>query len=941
MQFSTPAALLLLIGLPLVWAVGWPRHAFRRRRDISSLVLRTLILALLILALAGAQLTQAIDKLAVVFVIDASDSMGAGSEAAQLAYIRQALERKPVDDEWAALVFGENAVPERDFNRMGELESLTSSPLRTHTDIANAIQTALSMFPPDAARRIVLLSDGQATRGDAVARAQRAAASGVPISYVAYQQAQQPDVRVTRLDAPSRVGENQSFDISVGIHAEAATPARLLLFASGSLIHEEALNLAAGDSRFSLTQTSESSGFLDFSAQIIVPGASDNFQQNNQLAAFSQVIGPARALLVYHDESEIAHLLPALRQAGIVVDAIAPEDLPVVMSRLANYKSVIIANVPATDISDAQMRLLEQFVSDIGGGLVAIGGPESFAPGGYYQTPLERALPVEMQIKDQRRLPQLTIAYLIDRSGSMGQIGRSGAPNLELAKRAIVLSLGLLQPTDRVAIGTFDTGGAWVVPFQQVNDAQALIAITNTIRSGGGTDILAGLRLVERDIIHEPSQLKHLILLTDGGANPTGLVELTGYMNEQFGVSLSAIGIGRSPTAFLERMAEAGEGNYYTVADVEQIPLIFAQETVLASRSYIIEEEFTPRVTGSSAIIDGISELPPLRGYVATTPKAAAARVLSGNEPFADPVLAAWQYGLGRAVAFTADASGRWAKDWVAWDDFSRFWGQVVNWSVNAGADSNLETRIVQEDDGARILVDARDDAGRFVDGLQLTGTALLPTGDSRRIPLRQTAPGLYEARFEPQDEGAYFFTIQGGAEDSPDATYADLKGWVMSYSPEYAPGADDDRLLRQLAEISGGRDLSDSPGDVFAHDMGARQAKSDIWGHLLLLALLLLPLDIALRRLIITRSDLRRAWSFVRRQPDDGRPRAPGMQTLLDARGRSRQTTGYGETVRFNATRADAPAPVGRASARQADAVPAADENLGARLLRKRGKRE
>ena len=142
-----------------------------------------------------------------------------------------------------------------------------------------------------------------------------------------------------------------------------------------------------------------------------------------------------------------------------------------------------------------------------------IGGPESYAPGGYYQTPLERTLPVEMQIKDQRRLPQLTIAYLIDRSGSMGQIGRSGVPNLELAKRAIVLSLQLLQPSDRVAIGTFDTGGAWVVPFQQVNDSHALIAMTNTIRSGGGTDILAGLRLVERDIISEPSQLKHLILL--------------------------------------------------------------------------------------------------------------------------------------------------------------------------------------------------------------------------------------------------------------------------------------------------------------------------------------------------------------------------------------------------------------------------------------------
>ena len=751
MQFTTPTAgLILLIALPLVWYIGFPRHAFRRRRDISSLFLRTVIIILLVLALAGLQNVQAVDRLAVVFLVDASDSIGAATEDQQLSYIKSAIEGKQPDDEWAVVLFGDNAVPESDFSRVQEIEPFASIPSATQTDIANAIQTALSMFPPDATRRIMILSDGQATQGDAIARAQRAAASGIEISYVPFFREPQPDVRITALDAPSRVAENQSFDVSVSIHAEKATSATLFLFSGGSLIHEEDLNLQQGDSRFALAQTSDRSGFLDFTAQIVVPGENDNFNQNNRLAAFSQVVGPARVLMVSGDDAEIQFLLPALEQAGVLVDTISPESLPVNMGRLANYKSVVIVNVPATDLSQAQMSLLDQYVSDLGGGLVMIGGPESYAPGGYYETPLERTLPVDMQIKDQRRLPQLTIAYLIDRSGSMGQIGRSGVPNLELAKRAIVLSLRLLQPSDRVAIGTFDTGGAWVVPFQQVNDSQALIAMTNTIRSGGGTDILAGLRLVERDIIEEPSQLKHLILLTDGGANSTGLVELTELLHDQFDVSLSTIAIGRSPAAFLESMAEAGGGNYYKVENVEQIPLIFAQETVLASRSYIVEESFTAGVTGSSAIIDGISSFPPLRGYVAATPKTAAQRILSGPEPYADPILASWQYGLGRVVAWTSDASSRWANEWVAWDDFSRFWGQAVNWSINAGANNNLETRITMEDKQARIVVDARDNAGQFLDGLLLRSAILDPGGDSRRIALQQTAPGRYEATFEP-----------------------------------------------------------------------------------------------------------------------------------------------------------------------------------------------
>lgn len=942
MQFTTPSvALVLLFVLPIIWYAGFPRIAFRRRRDFSSLIMRTLIVLLLVLALAGLQNVQAVNRLAVVFLVDVSDSMGGASEALQLNYIREAIAGKAVDDAWAVVVFGDNAVPESDFSLVGEIEAFGSIPQTTHTDIANAIQTALSMFPPDASRRIVVLSDGLATRGDAVARAQRAAASGIEISYVPFNREPAPDARITALDAPSRVAESQSFDIGVSIHAEAATPATLLIYSGGSLIHEEALELQSGDTRYSLTQTSEQSGFLDFSAQIVVPGDNDSFSQNNLLSAFSQVVGPARVLLVRDDESETQHLLPALEQAGVLVEVVDPADLPINMASLAGYKSVIVANVPATALSAAQMNLLDQYVSDIGGGLVMIGGPESYAPGGYYQTPLERTLPVEMQIKDQRRLPQLTIAYLIDRSGSMGQISRSGAPNLELAKRAIVLSLGLLQPTDRVAIGTFDTGGAWVAPFQQVNDAQALIAMTNTIRSGGGTDILAGLRLVERDIIQEPSQLKHLILLTDGGASPTGLVELTGFLQEQFNVSLSAIAIGRNPGEVLERMAEVGAGNYYEVDNVGQVPLIFAQETVLASRSYIVEEPLSARQTGSSAILDGIGNLPPLRGYVATTPKVAAQRILSGPEPHSDPIMASWQYGLGRVVAWTSDASARWANEWVVWDDFSRFWGQVVNWSINAGSNKNLETRILMEDERARIVVDARDDAGQFLDGMLLSGAVLSPDGDSRRIPLQQTAPGQYEATFEPGSEGAYFLSVSGGGSDAQDIALTDLNGWVLSYSPEYIPRPDDDRLLARIAEITGGGNLADRPADVFAHNLGERQAATGIWQSLILLALLLLPFDIAIRRLIITRSDLDRLRArFTGRRSQD-ELRSERVATLLNARSRSRQATGYGESQPFE------PRPDGDDAPRPAAGLPAAsapesagaisDENLGARLLRSR----
>lgn len=973
MQLASPSALLLLlIFLPIVWYIGFPRHAFRLRRDIISLILRTTIVVLLVLVLAGIQNVQSVDKLAVVFLVDVSDSMGTTTQDAQLAYIREAIAGKSPEDEWAVVLFGDNAVPESDFSIVQDIESFGSVPVTTHSDIANAIQTALSMFPPDASRRIVILSDGQATQGDAIARAQRASASGVEISYVPFFREPAPDVRVTDLDAPSRIAENQSFDISVSIDAEAPTPATLLIFSNGSLIHEEELDLQAGDTRYTLTQTSQFSGFLDFSAQIVVPNENDNFNQNNQLSAFSQVVGPSRVLMITSDESEVQFLLPALEQAGIIVDVSSPDLLPLNMSGLANYKSVILANVPATDLTNAQMELLDLYVKDIGGGLVVVGGPESYAPGGYFQTPLEKTLPVEMQIKDQQRLPQLTIAYLIDRSGSMGQIGRSGVPNLELAKRAIVLSLALLQPTDRAAISTFDTSGAWVAPFQNVNDNQTLIALTNSIRSGGGTDILAGLRLVERDIVNEPSEIKHLILMTDGGANPQGLVELSETLYTDYNVTLSTIAIGRSPANFLQRMATAANGNYYRVDDVQEIPSIFTQETVLASRSYIVEDPFTPTLTGNSAIMDGIDSLPPLRGYVATSPKTAAQKILSSPEPFADPILASWQYGLGRAVAWTSDGTSRWANEWVTWSDFSRFWGQTVSWSINEGANNNLETRIIMENDSARIVVDARNDEGAFLDGLLLTGAVLNPDGDSRRIPLQQTAPGRYEASFDPQAEGAYFLTVDGSAIiEEQEISLTDVNGWVMSYSPEYITRAQDDTLLAQIADITDGGNLSEIPTDVFLHNLGERQATTPIWETLVIIALLILPFDIAIRRLIITRSDITRLRAYLAGDPNEEEERSQRLEALLTARERSRESTEYGETTaidtigqlrrrksfsfeRDNDDSDDAPKPTparpshpqappsNRQPTRQADLKgnQAPEGNIGSRLLRTRKKR-
>ncbi len=892
MAFTTPLALiLLLICLPIIWYLGWPRLSYRRRRDITSLLLRTAIIVLLVFALAGAQSAQSADRLAVIFLIDASDSMGQAAREAALDYVRQSLQTMRPDDEAGVIQFGSSAVIERALSNVRELGASRAAPPTGNTDLEKAIRLALGMLPSDAARRIVILSDGAQTVGDAASAAELAAATGVEISFVPYTPADTPEVQVSNVSVPSAINDGQNFDLNLTIAAEAATEARITVLESGQIIHQQPISLRQGSNNYSLSLTAAGSGFKDFQVQVD-PVSNDGFYQNNQLSAFSRVVGPPRILLVAPSAEEVQYLQPALEQAGLRVDVVAPEGLPVSLVPLAQYQSIVLANVSAVRLTPQRMQALQSYVRDLGGGLVSIGGPESYGPGGYFQTPLEETLPLESQVKDQQRLPQLTIAFVIDRSGSMGVVGPSGVTNLDLAKEAIIRSIDMLQPNDRAGVVSFDSVGYWIANIQPVRDRTPLQRLVASLDVGGGTDILAGMTLVSQDIAPDPSPRKHIILLTDGGADPTGLVELTTRLNNDDRVTTSVIAIGTGIPGFLQQMAQTGGGNFHQVEVVQQIPAIFTQEVVLATRSYIVEEgSFAPLLTATSSILNGISAAPQLSGYVATTAKQTAQVILRTDNTYRDPLLASWQYGLGRAVSFTSDATARWGANWVNWGDYVRFWDQTVRWTITEGTTNNIESRVVMEGEQARLIVDARDDQGGFLNGLDLQMSLVDPEGQPQLTTLRQVAPGRYEAVFTPGAEGAYLLAVRGGSEGDTNLTLNQTTGWVMSYSAEYdrTRVGDGAALLAEVAALTGGRSMLEDPALAFNHNLTAAVAGTPLWPLLTLIALLLLPLDIAVRRLVITQSDLARL-----RQALFGRmsaePTAERITTLMDAKLRGRQ---------------------------------------------------
>src|SRR5438552_11217447 len=386
----------------------------------------------------------------------------------------------------------------------------------------------------------------------------------------------------------------------------------------------------------------------------------------------------------------------------------------------------------------------------------------------------------------------------------------------------------------------------------------------DSIDVGDSTNIYSGLAPAVDALIQSKAKSKHIVLLTDGeseGGDYDGLLKKMAAN----GITISTVAVGTDDdTSFLKSLAEQGKGRYYYTEEGNTLPEIFAHESHLAARSYIIEHPFTPARTSPSSILDGLGGLPQLQGYIGTSQKPGGQVVLVSDA--GDPVLAQWQYGLGRVIAWTSDAKGQWAKDWVGWENFPKFWAQAVRWSTGAEAGSALQPRIELEGGTARITVDATAPDGSYANGLTTNAVIVAPSLTTATVTLRQSAAGRYEGQFSAKEEGAYLVRVQAAGKGLGKASQT--LGLAVPYSPEYRVSDTNAELLPRLAALTGGRvlTLADSAA-AFQHNLASVESKSELWPLLLLLAILLLPLDVGVRRVAVSRRDAARALEELRKR--------------------------------------------------------------------------
>ena len=875
MRFTTPIALLLLLVLPyFLWIARAQLTGFRASRERAALLLRLAIMLLLVLSLAGAQAVRAGDELAVIFLLDVSDSISVAEKAAGERYIREAMAEMGPRDRAGVILFGANALVERPVGPLSELAPLASEPQPLQSDLAEAVRLGLALFPPGSARRLVVLSDGAATTGDALEAARLAAESEVQIDFVALGEAlPEFEARVVAVDAPTRAVQGETIVVEVTVESNTAMPAVLRVLDGGQVLDEAQVDLRVGSNNFSLPLQASEQAFARYTVQI--EPLEDSYYQNNSLAAYTEIVGPPQILLVAAepdaDEAgtemvdDAIALRVALEEVGLPVDTVTPATLPAAVAPLSSYAGVVLVNVNAKDLSPRKMETLQSYVRDLGGGLVVVGGPQSYGVGGYYRTALEETLPVEMQIQDQERFPAVSIALVIDRSGSMAA-PEGGVAKIALASEAAVRVVELLNDFDEITVIPVDTAPREVVgPVSAANKAPVIAQLRRIGAGGGGINVRTGVEVAADALIGSENPVRHIIVLADGSdANEQGGVPalIEALVAEGVTVSMVAIGDGQH-VPWLRQMAQLGGGRFHLTDQAANLPQIFTQETAAIQRSYLVEERFFPTLAAPSPILSGIDAVPPLYGYVATSPRPTAQVIL--ETPLGDPLLAAWQYGLGRAVVWTSDATGRWAREWVRWEAFPTFWAQAVRWTITQNRDSNVETEVHYSGERAILSVDARNDSGRFLNEMEMEASVVGPDGEALAVTLRQVAPGRYRGAFVPQTPGAYLLRIQGEETGAGESMVAQTTGWVLGYSPEYRRLEANRPLLEAMADLTGGRDLSAAtPAAAFDHSLPAEPATRPLWPWLSLLAVLLLPLDVAARRLVLTRRDLERAWAAI-----------------------------------------------------------------------------
>ena len=829
---------LIFLGIiPYLWWVrrGTAMDLSPKHLQLSTL-LRSALIGGLVLALMQPILYVASSAVSVVYLVDVSQSVQPGAIKEAIAWITSTNDSgRPDHAQFVA--FGSNSIP---FDTVEGLRKVQISGTRidgtidqSETDLAGALDRALRSFSPNHLKRAVLISDGNENSGDVSAALARLSRENVHVYTRPLEARAHRDVWVEAVMTPSSVTADEQFPVEVHVYSQLETTGTVELKKDAESLDSKQVELQPGLNRIAFgTRLKDEASTVSLTAT--VRAAEDSFEGNNAFRQPVVVNGRPRILYIESHEASAQYLKAALEAEGLLVDVASPEQLPATVSRIDTYEAMILSDVDPKSLSMEQKQTVETYVRELGGGFILAAGENTYGKDGYSETPVEKALPVTFDTK--KRPPTIAMVAVIDVSGSMSQ------GQLTIAKEAAKAPLKALRNSDRFGVLSFNTGYNWVAPIQYVSNRPAINTGIESLYPGGGTNVYVGLNAAYEALKSAPDEVKTVLVLSDGITQTADFQGLASTMLKA-GINVSTISVGVSSNKeLMADIAMWGKGRAYSITTYDRVPQIFIKETELALGKTLQEQPFLPVVKKNVEAFKGIdfAKAPRLLGYVVTKAKPTAEVLLT--ESWTDePLLARWQYGLGKASIFTSDVKTRWASEWIEWSGYAKFWSQVVRETMRRRNDEQFDFKVSRKGDFAIVSINAVEKDGRFRNDLKSEVRVIGPNQGVSVLDVPQVGPGKYETRMALQD-GSYTFRA------SSDGAAGPIRSLEYSYPAEYHFYPPDTQKLRAISSATGGafdpqgEEIFDAPG-------GSTEYPVSLWPWLSALALILYIADILLRR--------------------------------------------------------------------------------------------
>ena len=841
-----PDALYLLpvIGLLLI---VWLIQARTTLRIIAP-VLRGLVLALFVFALADPRIVMRSEGAARPVIIDASASITEPMRAYTVSLLKDELKLRTSDP---AIVFA-GAPSEQD---TGAAIAMLQNPAGCAVcdPSATNLEAALNRIAANSDTRggsVVLVTDGWQNHGDADQALPALRTAGISLNIFTPPGARSvPNIAMTELEIPPALEKAAPFSLGVTMNNFNAVPAAgtITLYRNGQFLETHQVTIQPGETRYDFPVHADSPGLVGFRA-LFKPSdpALDAYPEDDALDGWVGIGGQRKILIVTDSARDSSYLASVVGSIGLqptVEVANGEWD-----GSPKGYDAVILNNVASGHIAPAAQTALVQYVAD-GGSLSMAGGDQSFGLGGWQNSPVAHIMPVLMK-PPERRERKRALILIIDKSGSMGRNQK-----LEYAKAAALTVTKTMKDSDLLGVIGFDSQPFVVIPLEPMSESRPYFdELISRLKARGTTFLLPALQEAQRDLAASNAALKHIVILTDGETGGTAEMyyDLVSSMHHEGGVTISTIAVGQEANVgLLQAISRYGGGGFYQTDSPENLPSLFLQDVApRGGDTTMAENSFIPYTVSPDPLLKDLAgrQLPPIKGFVATQlkPGATLSVFVNSNEVRA-PIVASWKYGAGKVIAVTTDASGRWSAAWIGSGVFSQLWHKLVAW-MTPEAPAAEKFAIAMGYRRGRIslnLTDYSDNPSTV--GRPVNAVITTPNGARFVSILSQQAPGELGGSFAAPKPGTYYITLksnESGGPAFPPLAYT-VSPAMNNEMPEPAPNY---ALLEHLASATGGR-LNPTLGEEGAGRPEAEHITS-LGAYCIVAAMILLIAEALIRRL-------------------------------------------------------------------------------------------